>query len=56
MHVQKPQPDVPKDPDSPGQSINPGSRPTNPREIHPPRLPVELMAAAQEAPTWMKKT
>jgi hypothetical protein len=35
--------------------INPGSRPTNPREIHPPRLPVQLMTTTQEMHTWMEK-
>jgi hypothetical protein len=37
------------------RSINPGSRPRNAGEIHPPVLSVQLMTVAQETPAWMKK-
>ncbi len=37
------------------QSINPGSGPRNPSEIHRPRLPVQLVSKAQETLTWMER-
>ena len=38
------------------RSINPGSRPRNPGELHRPILQVELMTIAQETAAWMERT